>query len=72
VGNPVVKYTTTDGSASGSGAMTYTVHDAKTLELTTPPGMPPEKLTINSITMEKLVLSGGPWKFDKTEFTKLK
>jgi hypothetical protein len=31
-----------------------------------------EKLTIDSISSEKLVLSGGPWKFGKTEFAREK
>jgi hypothetical protein len=57
---------------SASDSATYRVLDAKTLEMGTPPGKPPEKLTIDSITSQKLVLSGGPWKFDKTEFTKQK
>ena len=57
---------------SARHSATYTVLDAKTLELSTAPGTPPEKLTIDSITREKLVLSGGPWKLDKTEFTRQK
>ena len=67
VGNPVVKYTTTEGSTSGRGSVTYTVLDEKTLSLASG-----EKLTIDSISSEELVLSGGPWKFDKTEFTRHK
>ena len=67
VGNPVVKYTKTEGSASGRGSVTYTVLDEKTLSLASG-----EKLTIDSISSEDLVLSGGPWKLDKTEFTRHK
>jgi hypothetical protein len=74
VGNPVVKYTITDGSASGGGSVTYTIVDEKTLSLASG-----EKLTIDRISSEELVLSGGlgkgtpmPWKFDKTEFTRQK
>jgi hypothetical protein len=67
VGNPVVKYTKTEGSASGRGSVTYTVLDQKTLSLASG-----EKLTIDSISSEKLVLSGGPWKVGKTEFARKK
>jgi hypothetical protein len=69
VGNPVVEYTTNEGSISGRGSVTYTVVDEKTLSLAGG-----EKLTIDSISSEKLVLSGGLflWKFDKTEFTRQK
>jgi hypothetical protein len=47
--------------------VTYTVIDEKTLSLGGG-----EKLTIDSISSEKLVLSGGLWKFDRTEFTRQK
>jgi hypothetical protein len=47
--------------------MTYTVVDEKTLDLGGG-----EKLVVESISSDKLVLSGGPWKFDKTEFTREK
>jgi hypothetical protein len=67
VGNPVLKYTTTEGSASRRGSVTYTVLDAKTLSLASG-----EQLTIDSMSGEKLVLSGGPWKLDKTEFERQK
>jgi hypothetical protein len=67
VGSPVVKYTKTEGSARGSGSVTYTVLDQKTLSLASG-----EKLTIDSLSGEELVLSGGPWKFDKTEFAREK
>jgi hypothetical protein len=67
VGSPVVRYTTTEGSASGRASVTYTVLDDKTLSLASG-----EKLTINKISSEQLVLSGGPWKLDKTEFKKQK
>jgi hypothetical protein len=67
VGNPVVKYTRTEGSASGRGSVTYTVLDEKTLSLAGG-----EKLTIDSIGSEELVLSGGPWQFDRTEFARQK
>ena len=68
VGSPVVNYTKTEGSAaSGRGSVTYTVVDEKKLSLASG-----EKLTIDSISSEELVLSGGLWKFDKTEFTRQK
>jgi hypothetical protein len=97
VGNPVVKYTTAEGSARGSGEMTYTVLDGKTLSLASgqqggsgptvgppSPGGPAaptptraapgaaQTLTIDSMSNERLLLSGGPWKLDKTEFTRQK
>ena len=62
-GNPVIKYTTTEGMATGRGSVTYTVLADKTLALASG-----EQLTIDSKSSEKLVLSGGPWKLDKTEF----
>ena len=65
VGSPVVRYTTSQGSATGRGSVTYTVLDDNTLSLASG-----EKLTIDSISSERLVLSGGPWKLDKTEFRK--
>ncbi len=67
VGNPVVKYTTSEGGVEGSGSMTYVVLDPKTLSLAGG-----QRLTIDSISSDNLVLSGGPWKFNKTEFTKQK
>src|SRR5262245_44216890 len=39
---------------SARHSATYRVLDAKTLELSTPPAAPPETLTIDSITSEKL------------------
>jgi len=60
-----VRYTTSQGSATGRGSVTYTVLDDNTLSLAGG-----EKLTIDSISSERLVLSGGPWKLDKTEFRK--
>ena len=65
VGSPVVRYTTTEGSASGRGSVTYRVLDDKTLSLASG-----EKLMIDNISSEQLVLSGGRWKLDKTEFKK--
>ena len=65
VGSPVVKYTTTEGSVSGHSSVTYTVLDDKTLSLASG-----EKLTIDNISSERLVLSVGRWKLDKTEFNK--
>jgi hypothetical protein len=41
----------------------YTLLDDKTLSLASG-----DKLTIDSISRERLVLSGGPRNFDKTEF----
>ena len=67
LGNPVVNYTESEGSASGRGSVTYTVLDEKTLSLASG-----EKLTIDSISSEEMVLSGGPWKFNKTEFARQK
>jgi hypothetical protein len=67
VGNPVIKYTTAEGSPSGQGSVTYTVPADKTLSLASG-----EQLTIDSVSSEKLVLSGGPWKLDKTEFERQK
>jgi len=67
VGSPVIKFTTAEGSATGEGSVTYTVLDGKTMSLADG-----AQLTIDSITSEKLVLSGGLWKFDKTEFTRQK
>ena len=67
VGNPVVKYTKDEGGISERGSVTYTVVDKKTLSLAGG-----EKLTIDSISSEKLVLSCGLWQFDKTEFTRQK
>ena len=67
VGNRVIKYTTAEGGASGGGSVTYTVVDDKTLSLASG-----EQLTIDSKSSEKLVLSGGPWKLDKTEFEREK
>jgi hypothetical protein len=67
VGNPVIKYTTAEGSATGRGSVTYTVHADKTLSLASG-----ERLTIDSKSSETLVLSGGPWKLDKTEFEREK
>ena len=67
VGNRVIKYTTAEGGASGGGSVTYTVIDDKTLSLASG-----ERLTIDSLSREKLVLSGGPWKLDKTEFERQK
>ena len=65
VGSPVVKYSTTEGSATGRGSVTYTVLDDNTLFLASG-----EKLTIDNISSERLVLSVGRWKLDKTEFNK--
>ena len=65
VGSPVVSYRTSQGSATGRGSVTYTVLDDNALSLASG-----EKLTIDSITSDRLVLSGGPWKLDKTEFRK--
>ena len=65
VGSPVVKYTTTEGSVSGHSSVTYTVLDDKTLSLASG-----EKLTIDNISSERLVLSVGRWKLAKTEFNK--
>ena len=65
VGSPVVRYTTTEGTASGRGSVTYTVLDDKTLSLASG-----EELRIDNISSERLVLSGGRWKLDKTEFKK--
>ena len=65
VGSPVVRHTTSQGSATGRGSVTYTVLDDNTLSLASA-----EKLTVDSISSERLVLSGGPWKLDKTEFRK--
>src|SRR5262245_43632244 len=65
VGSPVVRYTTSQGSATGRGSVTYTVLDDKTLSLASG-----EKLRIDSISSERLVLSGGPWKLDKAELRK--
>jgi hypothetical protein len=65
VGSPVVRYTTTEGSAKGRGSVTYRVLDDKTLSLASG-----EKLTIENISSDQLVLSGGPWKLDKTAFKK--
>jgi hypothetical protein len=67
MGNPVVKYTKTEGSASGRGSATYTVLDQKTLSLASG-----EKLIIDGIRSEKWAQSGGPWKVDKTEFAREK
>src|SRR5262249_41222731 len=61
VGSPVIRYATTDGSATGNGSITYTVVDDKSLSLAGG-----EKLMIDSISNDQLVLSGGPWKLDKT------
>jgi hypothetical protein len=74
---PSTSYKWNREGAGGRGEATFTILDAKTLELGGGPD--PPKLTIDSITSEKLVLSGGfpifgheqGWKsFDKTEFTK--
>jgi hypothetical protein len=67
LGNPVIKYTSTEGSASGRGSVTYTALDEKTLSLASG-----EKLTIDSLSSEELVLSGGPWKLNKTDFARQK
>jgi hypothetical protein len=67
VGSRVIRYTTAGGSASGGGSVTYTFLDDKTLSLASG-----EKLTIDSISSENLVLSGGLWQFDRTEFTRQK
>jgi hypothetical protein len=67
VGNPVVRYTSSKGSASTKGSTTYSVLDPKTLSLASG-----EKLVIDSISSDNLVLSGGPWKLDKAEFTRWK
>jgi hypothetical protein len=66
VGSPVMRYMTSRGSATGCGSVTYTVQYDNTLTLASG-----DKLTIDSISSERLVLSGGPWKLDKTEFRKL-
>lgn len=67
VGNPLIKYTTAEGSATGRGSVTYTVLPDNTLSLASG-----EQLTIDSKSSEKLVLSGGPWKLEKTEFERQK
>jgi hypothetical protein len=66
VGNREVTFNREGKGNSERHSETYRVLDAKTLKIGT------QTLTIDSITSEKLVLSGGPWKFDKTEFTKQK
>ena len=63
LGNPVVRYTRTEGSASGRGSVTYRAADEKTLSLAGG-----KNLTIDNLSNEQLILSGGDWKFDKTEF----
>jgi hypothetical protein len=60
--------------AGPPGETPYKVLDDKTLEMPQL-GVAPliEKVTIDSLSADKLVLSGGDsWKFDKTEFTKQK
>jgi hypothetical protein len=56
------------------GEAPYKVLDDKTLEMPKLGEVPTtEKVTIDSLSSDKLVLSGGDtWKFDKTEFTKEK
>jgi hypothetical protein len=67
VGSRAIRYTTAEGSAGGGGSVTYTVLDNNTLSLASG-----EKLTIDTISSEKLVLTGGLWQFDRTEFTRQK
>lgn len=66
-----VRFTSNKAGASGSGRGTYRAIDPGTLEM--PAAAAHETVTIDSITSEKLVLSGGgTWKFNKTEFTRQK
>jgi uncharacterized protein (TIGR03066 family) len=60
-------------NADGSGPSwqgTYKIVDDHTLEWPKPGELGEEQVTIDSISMDKLVLSGGVTKLDKAEFTR--
>jgi hypothetical protein len=69
-----LSYRNSRPNAGPPGETPYKVLDDKTLEMPRL-GVAPltEKITIDSLSADRLVLSGGEsWKFDKTEFAKQK
>jgi hypothetical protein len=68
-----LRYRNTTPGAGPPGETPYKVLAEKTLEMPHLGRSGTETVTIDSLSADKLVLSGGDtWKFDKTEFTKEK
>lgn len=68
-----LSYRNNRSDAGPPGETPYKVLDEKTLEMPHLGRTGTEKVTIDSLSADRLVLSGGDsWKFDKAEFTKEK